>query len=172
MWDRLRGDKSVLALSRASLPEAELTAAYIKVLIDSLRGRGFDVHVLVLFQLQRMLARLVVRDEGMYEAATLGLVQAMDTLGMSAAAGAVEVSLGAFWVVSAAERHAARQQHEMYSIMQMTAARMGAGRGIAGVRSRLPAGVNRGGAKTGGGAAVRPGSGGGGGGGGTQTHGA
>jgi hypothetical protein len=64
---RLAEDKSVLALSRASLPEAELTAAYVELLIRSLQKRGLDVHVLPLFQLLRMIARLAIKDEGMYQ---------------------------------------------------------------------------------------------------------
>ena len=52
-----------MALSRASFPEAELSAAYIELLIRSLQKRGLDVHVLPLFQLLRMVARLAIGDE-------------------------------------------------------------------------------------------------------------
>jgi hypothetical protein len=45
------------------LPEAELSAAYIELLITSLQKRGLDVHVLPLFHLLRMVARLAICNE-------------------------------------------------------------------------------------------------------------
>ncbi len=59
----MQQDSSVLAFSRASLPEAELTVAYIELLIKSLQKRGLDVHALPLFHLLRMIARLAVKSQ-------------------------------------------------------------------------------------------------------------
>ncbi|KAF5838899.1 hypothetical protein DUNSADRAFT_1989 [Dunaliella salina] len=60
---RLAADTSVLALSPQTLPEAEVTVAALDLLIRDLRRRGFDVHVLPLFQLQRLVAKLALRSE-------------------------------------------------------------------------------------------------------------
>ena len=83
------------------------------------------MHVLPLYQLLRMVARLAVGDEGMYQAATLGLVQAMDTIGLSSEASKLEHSLGPYWEVSEAERGAARQRQEVHELVAAAASRLG-----------------------------------------------
>ncbi len=60
---RLAADPSVMALAPHTLPEAEGTMAYLDLLIRDLKRRGFDTHVLPLFQLQRLVAKLALRNE-------------------------------------------------------------------------------------------------------------
>ncbi len=60
---KLASDPSVMALAPHTLPEAESTMAYLDLLIRDLKRRGFDTHVLPLFQLQRLVARLALRNE-------------------------------------------------------------------------------------------------------------
>lgn len=56
-------DPGVLALAPTTLPEAETTMAYLDLLTRDLKRRGFDTHILPLFQLQRMVAKLALRNE-------------------------------------------------------------------------------------------------------------
>lgn len=60
---RLAADTSVLSLSPVTLPEAAATLAYLDLLIRDLKRRGFDMHVLPLFQLQRLIAKLALCSE-------------------------------------------------------------------------------------------------------------
>ena len=111
------------------MQEAELTAAYIHLLIESLHKRGLDVHVLSLYQLLRMVARLAIKDEGMFQAATLGLVQAMDKLGMSREAGRLEKSLGCYWELTRGEKAESDRQRQVFDLIQAAAGRLGRARG-------------------------------------------
>ena len=64
----------------------------------------------------------------MYEAATLGLIQAMDILGLSAEASQLEISLGPYWEVSEADRRTAREKQEVFELVNAAASRLGRSR--------------------------------------------
>ena len=63
-----------------------------------------------------------------FQAATLGLVQAMDTLGLSAEASKLESSLGSYWEVTPDDRKAARQSQELHDLVSAAANRLGRSR--------------------------------------------
>ncbi|MEW5319069.1 MAG: hypothetical protein WDW38_010242 [Sanguina aurantia] len=57
------GGGAPLALNTASLQQPERTLAYLRLLAESLGKRGYDVQVLPLMQLARLVAQLVVKSE-------------------------------------------------------------------------------------------------------------
>ena len=67
-------------------------------------------------------------SQGMYQAATLGLIQAMDILGLSTEASQLEASLGPYWEVSEAERRAAKEKHDTFELVNAAASRLGRAR--------------------------------------------
>lgn len=63
MLAKLSQDTGVLSICPATFPEAEVTLAYLDLLIRDLKRRGFDMHVLPLYHLQRMIAKLALKNE-------------------------------------------------------------------------------------------------------------
>ena len=192
---------AVTALSRELLPQAELTLAYLELLQACLRARGYHCHCLGLAQLQRVLARMVLRDEvrgawgavgrgvggdlvgcvgaagggcgsiqcgagmadavstcfleacaiairmmiakltphfgdtntntpfqGMYVATSLGLVAALDELGLSREAGEVEAALGDVACIGPQEEAQAAEQAALADLVLAAAGKLEAAR--------------------------------------------
>ncbi|GLI64300.1 hypothetical protein VaNZ11_007525, partial [Volvox africanus] len=118
------GRGSVTALSRELLPQPELTMSYLDLLASCLRARGLHCHVLGLLQLQRILARTVLQDEGMYAVASLGLVSALDDLALSAEAGALEGELGNVSIIRPEEEAQAKEQAALADLVRSAAAKL------------------------------------------------
>ncbi|MEW5301509.1 MAG: hypothetical protein WDW36_004367 [Sanguina aurantia] len=140
------GAGAPMALNTASLQQPERTLAYLRLLAESLGKRGYDVQVLPLMQLARLVAQLVVKSESLYQVLTLTLVSQLDCLGMSASASRLEASLGDYTAITPSEEAAAAEDAAAHAMRQM-----------GGVGAAAADAVQRAGGGGGGGSGEKPG---------------